>query len=67
MDRMIKVEYDNQDVKEFVVNTPLVEVAKEFQNRFEYPILIARVDNSMKELSELLTKKVKLNFMIEVV
>jgi len=62
MGKMIKVEYRGQVTKEFEENTPLSVVAKSFQNYYDFPILVARVNNVMEELSRPLTKKCDIEF-----
>ncbi|MEG2321965.1 MAG: nucleoside kinase [Bacilli bacterium] len=59
---MIKVEYKNQITKEYPLNTPLLEVANSFQNNYDYPILIARVDNVIEELAKPLLRKCDIDF-----
>lgn len=61
VDKTIRVTYGNI-VKEFAKGTPLLEVAKSFQNNFDFPILIARVDNEIEELSKPLEKKCTIDF-----
>lgn len=62
MEKLIKVEYRGQVIKEYPENTPLLEVASSFQNQYDYPILIARVNNVIEELSHPLTKKCDIDF-----
>ena len=58
---MIKVEHKNI-TKEFENDVPLYKVAKSFQNEYDYPILIARVNNSMMELFQTINKKCEIDF-----
>lgn len=62
MEKMIKVEYKNGLMKEYPENTSLLEVASSFQNEFSYPILVAKVNNVIEELSYKLTKKCQIDF-----
>lgn len=62
MDKMVKVQFRNQVIKEFPLHTPLKEVANSFQNYYDYPIVAVRVDNVMEELDHPLTKKCDIDF-----
>ena len=62
MDKMIKVEYKEGLIKEYPENTPLSEIAHSFQSRYNYPILIAKVDNVIEELAYNITKKCSIDF-----
>lgn len=62
MSKLVKVEFKNKVVKEFPFETSLIEVANSFQNEYDYPILVANVDNSMTDLSGLVTKKCTVDF-----
>lgn len=62
MDKMVKVEYKEGLIKEYPENTPLSEIAHSFQSRYNYPILIAKVDNVIEELAYNITKKCSIDF-----
>ena len=62
MDRMVKVTFKNKIVKEFLVSTTLEEVSHSFKNNFNYPILIAKVDNNLAHLGKTITKKCDIDF-----
>ena len=62
MDKMIKVEYKEGLIKEYPENTSLSEIAHSFQSRYNYPILIAKVDNVIEELAYNITKKCSIDF-----
>ena len=62
MDKMIKIEYKDGLIKEYPENTPLSEIANSFQGRYNFPILIAKVDNVIEELAYHITKKCTINF-----
>ena len=62
MDKMIKIEYKDGLIKEYPENTPLSEIANSFQGRYNFPILIAKVDNVIEELAYNITKKCNINF-----
>ena len=62
MDKMIKVEYKEGLIKEYPENTSLAEIAHSFQNGYDYPILIAKVDNVIEELAYKITKKCSIDF-----
>lgn len=62
MDKMVRVEYKEGLIKEYPENTPLSEIAHSFQSRYNYPILIAKVDNVIEELAYNITKKCSVDF-----
>ena len=62
MDKMIRVDYRGGLIKEYPENTSLLEIATSFQNNYNYPILIAKVDNVIEELTYNLTKKCSIDF-----
>ena len=57
MQKMVKVDCRNGLVKEYPENTTLLEVAESFKNDFNYPIIVAKVNNIMEELSYALTRR----------
>lgn len=61
MQKMIKVECKNL-IKEYPENTPLSEVANSFQNSYNFPILVAKVDNVIEELTYNISKKCNIDF-----
>lgn len=60
--RMIKVNFRDLITKEFPMGVSLKEVSESFQNYFSFPILVAKVDNDIAELSETISKKCKIDF-----
>ena len=62
MEKLIKVEYKEGLIKEYPENTSLSEIAHSFQSRYNYPILIAKVDNVIEELAYNVTKKCSIDF-----
>jgi uridine kinase len=62
MDKIVKVNFRNLETKEFAVGTSLLEVSKSFAHYFNYPVLVAVVDNNIQELSDVLTKKCDIDF-----
>ncbi len=62
MERMVKVNYQDLETKEFLSGTTLYEISKSFQRNFNFPILIAKVDNELMELSEVINKKCDVSF-----
>lgn len=62
MEKMIKVEFKDGTIREYKENTILKEIAQNIQYEFAYPILLAKVDNEMEELSYPLVHKCKLEF-----
>ena len=62
MERMIKINYKDIETKEFVSGATLYEISKSFQRNYNFPILIAKVNNELVELSETITKKCDIDF-----
>lgn len=62
MSRSIKVNFRNIITMEFLEGTTFKEIGEKFQSYFEYPILVANVDNSIVDLSDKLTKKCNIDF-----
>ncbi|MEG0826333.1 MAG: nucleoside kinase [Bacilli bacterium] len=60
--RMIKVNFKNNITKEFPIGTTLEVISKSFKNFFSFPILCAKVDNDIVELSETISKKCDIDF-----
>ena len=44
-------------------DTSLLEIAQDFQDKFEYPIVLARVGNRLKELSSTITEPCEIEFL----
>lgn len=59
---MIKVNFRNLEVRDFPENTSLKEISESFQKYFNYPILIAKVDQQLAELSEVAPRKCMVDF-----
>ena len=57
MEKIIKVEYKDKVIKEYPIDTQLVQIAQDFQHEYAYPILVAKVDNDIVELNDKITKK----------
>ncbi len=62
MEKMIKVEFSNGVTREYKENTPLSEIAVSEQLNFSYPIILAKVDNQLEELTYNVTHKCKVEF-----
>ncbi len=62
MEKMIKVEFNGGVVREYRENTPLSEIAVSEQYNFAYPILLAKVDNQIEELTYGINHKCKVEF-----
>ena len=62
MEKVIKVNYQNKETKEFINETTLLEISESFKKYYNYPILIANVNNDLVELSEKVTGKCKVDF-----
>lgn len=62
MDRMVKVHFRNIVTKEFEADTTLLEISHSFKKHYNYPILVAKVDNDMTGLHEGVTRKCDVEF-----
>ena len=62
MEKLLKVNFRNIETHEFLEGTSLYEISHVFQKHFNYPILVARVDNNITDLSTKLTKKCDIDF-----
>lgn len=62
MDKVVRVTFRDKFVKEFMVNTPFNKVADSFKQYFNYPILVAKVDNSIVSLTDVVTRKCDVEF-----
>ena len=49
MEKVIKVNYQNKEIKEFINETTLLEISESFKKYYNYPILIANVNNDLKK------------------
>ncbi len=63
MAKVIKVNYKDIEIKEFMSGIKLSEVADNFKKHYNYPILAAKVDSNIVELNESLTRSCKIDFM----
>ncbi|MBR1377214.1 MAG: nucleoside kinase [Bacilli bacterium] len=62
MAKMIKVSFRNLVTLEVEENTRVIEIAKMCQKYFNYPIMLAKVDNDIVGLDYELTKKCDIDF-----
>lgn len=60
--RMIKVNYRNKDTKDFLEESTLLEISDSFKKYYNYPILVAKVDNDITPLAEKVTKSCDIDF-----
>lgn len=62
MEKYIKVNFRDLETKEFLEGTTFYEISHSFQKYFNYPILVAKVDNHLTDLTAKLTKKCDIDF-----
>lgn len=62
MEKLIKVTFRDKVTKEFISGTSLNEVKHSFQKYFNYPILVAQIDNHIDNLSKELERKCDIDF-----
>lgn len=59
---LLNVNYKDIETKIYEPNTSLLEISKDFRKYYNYPILIAKVDNHITGLNEIITKDAKISF-----
>ena len=62
MERMVRISFRDKVLKEYPAGTKFKEIAKDFQEYFNYKILIAKVDNELTSLESELTKRCEVDF-----
>ena len=62
MDRKFKVSFRGEKAIEFEEGTTYKEISEYFKDRFKYDILVARVDNTLTDLSESVKSDCKIDF-----
>ena len=62
MDRKYKVSFRDEKPIEFEEGTTYKEISEHFKDRFKYDILVARVDNTLTDLSDTLKKDCIIDF-----
>ncbi|MEG0025961.1 MAG: nucleoside kinase [Bacilli bacterium] len=62
MDKMIKVSFRGKEIKEFLEETTLLEISHNYLKYYNYPIIAAKVDNDITELSDKIFKKCNIDF-----
>lgn len=61
-EKTITVTYNRLEEKEFPVGSSLKQISKSFQHYYDYEILVAKVDNDITELCDIITKKCNVEF-----
>ena len=59
---LLNINYKDVETKIYEPNTSLLEISKDFRKYYNYPILIAKVDNHITGLNEIITKDSKISF-----
>ena len=62
MDRKYKVSFRGEKYIEFEEGTTYKEISEHFKDRFEFDILVARVDNTLTDLSETIKNDCNIDF-----
>ena len=62
MENTIKVTYKDELPKIFPRNTDLYQISKAWQKNYNYPILVAKVDNDITNLNTIIEKKCNVDF-----
>lgn len=62
MGKKVKVTFRNTITREFETDITFKEISEYFKANFEFPILAAKVDNDICDLTEILNKKCNIDF-----
>lgn len=62
MEMVVKVNFRNLETKEYPKGITLYEIGKDFQKYYNYPILAAKVDNEICDLSKTIDRKCTVDF-----
>lgn len=62
IDKIIKVNYQNKETKEFMNETTLLEISEEFKKYYNYPILVGKINHDLAELNEKVSAKSDIDF-----
>lgn len=59
---LLKVNYKDVVTKTYEPNTSFLEISKDFKNYYNFPVLIAKVNNHITSLNDTLTRDCKVSF-----
>lgn len=62
MARKIKVNYRDLETKEYDAGTTLLEISRDFQRKYNYPIIVGKIDNDIMELNEPINRSCNVEF-----
>lgn len=62
MEMVIKVSFRGLETREYPKGITLYEIGKDFQRYYNYPILVAKVDNEICDLSKTIDRKCNVDF-----
>ncbi len=62
MEKRVKINYKNESPLEYQTGISLTDLAKKYQHNFNFPIIAARVNNEIKNLSREIDKKCTIDF-----
>ncbi|HHW69199.1 MAG TPA: nucleoside kinase [Tenericutes bacterium] len=62
IDKTIEISFRGKDKKSFPMYTSLLEISKNYQKHFNYPIMVAKVDNEIYELDKTIDKDCNIDF-----
>ena len=62
MDKKYKVSFRGEKPVEFEEGTTYKEISEQFKDRYKYDILVARVNNTLTDLSDTIKKDCKIDF-----
>lgn len=59
---LLTVNYKDLEMKTYEPNTSFLEISKDFRKYYNYPILIAKVDNNITQLNNVITRDCDVSF-----
>lgn len=62
MDKAIKVNFRDTVEKEYIKEVSLLDISNDFKSYFNYPIIGAKLDNELADLSKMVSKKCDVDF-----
>ncbi|MGE5456382.1 MAG: nucleoside kinase [Ignavibacteriales bacterium] len=62
MEKMVKINFRDIITKEYPIGTTLKEISRDFKKYFNYPILVAKMDNNLSSLNRTIHKRHDIDF-----
>lgn len=62
MEKMVKINFRDIITKEYPIGTTLKEISRDFKKYFNYPIMVAKMDNNLSSLNRAIHKRHDIDF-----